>query len=86
MTQAILDSHLDIATPGYHYISASGSLTFNRGESTKEIVINVRNWNWRYSTNPESPAHQRADFVTLRIAYTLRSQVMENLVQCHRLS
>ena len=61
------------ARPGYHYLSASGRITFNAGESTKTIAIANRNWGWTYSTNPESPEYERAEFIDLRINYTLVS-------------
>ena len=63
----------NFAQSGWHYISASGTITFGRGETTKQISIRSGAWNYRFSIDEDDPLIRRSSQVDLRVDFTLQS-------------
>ena len=67
------DNQSTWAQSGWHYISASGTITFGRGETTKQISIQSGAWNYRWSLDEDDPLIRQASQVDLRVNFTLQS-------------
>ena len=67
------DNQGNFAQSGWHYISTSGTVTFGRGETTKQISIQSGAWNYRFSIDEDDPLIRRSSLVDLRVDFTLSS-------------